>query len=106
MNKLIKGIIVGLIIGLVLGCLAGYFMHNITNTRNFTQGRGNLKIDENTQNEITSFFNSDPNTDAINTYCGQNRMYCAYYCRNINPSHEICSQYPNISRGGNDGISN
>ena len=106
MDKVTKDVIIGLIIGLVIGGTVGYFMHNIINNRNFTQGKGNFQIDETTQNEITSFFSSEPDVNTINTYCGQNRMYCAYYCRNINPNHEICSQYSNMSRGGNNGIPN
>lgn len=97
MEKLTKGIIIGLVIGLALGAIAGYFLHSNLNS-NFIQGRGNFQIDENTKNEITSFFDSNPDSNEINSYCEQNRMYCAYYCRNINPDHEICSQFQNMNR--------
>jgi uncharacterized membrane-anchored protein YhcB (DUF1043 family) len=99
MEKLTKGIIIGLIIGLALGAIAGYFLHNYMN-RNFMQRRGDFQIDENTKNEITSFFESASDINEINSYCEQNRIYCAYYCREINPDHEICSRFQNFNRSG------
>ena len=110
MEKLKKGIMVGLISGLILGALAGYLLHNTINrgaNNNFPQGRGNFQIDEKTKNEITSFFQSTSDINQINTYCEQNRMYCFYYCKSINPSDEICSQIINPNQtGGRNGITN
>jgi hypothetical protein len=94
-----KGIIIGLIIGLIIGGISGYFVHNSIN-RGFIQGRGNSQIDENTKNEITSFFDSTSNTSEINSYCEQNIMNCMYYCRSINPNNEICKEIMNSSRMG------
>jgi Na+/glutamate symporter len=102
MDKLTKGIIIGLIIGLVLGLViggvVGYFLHNNMN-RNFTQGRGNFQIDENTKNEITSFFETNTDMNTISSYCEQNRVNCLYYCRSINPNHEICKELGNYTLG-------
>jgi hypothetical protein len=99
MEKFKKGIILGLIIGLIIGGVGGYFIHNFL-SRSFISGRGNFQIDENTKNEITSFFDSTSDINEINSYCGQNRMYCAYYCRNINSDNEFCSIIMNSSRIG------
>ena len=33
----------------------------------------------------------------IKNYCDQNMIYCTDYCRNINSTHEICSQLMNSS---------
>ena len=76
MNKQTRGIIIGLVIGLVLGAIAGYVLHNNIN-KNFLQGRGNFQIDENTKNEINSFFKSTSDRNEINFYCEQNRINCA-----------------------------
>ena len=99
MEKLTKGIIIGLILGLILGTFAGYIIHDSIN-RNFMQGRGNFQIDEKTKNEINSFFESTSDINEINSYCEQNRMYCSYYCGNINPNNEICKQIMNSSQMG------
>ena len=96
MEKLTKGIITGLILGLIPGTFVGYIIHNSIN-RNFMQVRGDFQIDKNTQNEIISFFESTSDINEINSYCEQNRMYCSYYCRTINPNHEICKNIMNFS---------
>jgi len=99
MNKLTKGIIIGLILGLIIGALSRYIVHNVIN-RNFIPGRGNFQIDENAKTEITAFFDSTSDMTEINSYCNQNRMYCSYYCRSINPVNEICNQIMNSSQMG------
>lgn len=91
MDKLTKGIIIGLAAGLILGGIIGYILHNNIN-RNFILRGGNFQIDEQTKQQITSFFEGTSDMNEINSYCDQNRMYCLYYCREINPNHEICSQ--------------
>jgi hypothetical protein len=110
MEKLTKGILIGLISGLILGVLAGYLLHNTINRNGnnpFPQGRENFQIDEKTKNEITSFFQSTSDINQINSYCQQNRTYCFYYCRSINPNDQICQQIINSSQfGGRNGISN
>lgn len=96
MNKLTKGMIIGLVIGLILGGIAGYILHNNIN-RNFIQGRGSFQINEAQINEVTSFFESTSDINELRTYCENNRANCFYYCRNINPSHEICKEIINSS---------
>lgn len=96
----------GLITGLIIGGVGGYALHNSIG-RSFIQGRGNFQIDEETKTKITSFFDSTSNMDEIKSYCEQNRMYCAYYCRNINPNHEICKELGNYTgQGGKNGVGN
>jgi len=97
MEKLIKGIIIGVIVGLIIGGVSGYFLHNAI-SRNLIQRRGNFQITEAQINEVTSFFDNTLDINEINSYCGQNRQYCVYYCRNINPEHEICEEISNFSR--------
>ncbi len=97
MERLTKGIIIGVIIGLILGGVVGYF---IRGSLNRGPDMRNFQITDATKNEITSFFDSTSDLNEINSYCQQNRMYCAYYCRDINPNHEICTQLQNFSRPG------
>ncbi len=96
MDKLIKGLIIGIIIGLVFGGGAGYLFHNNI-SRNFIQNKNNFQIDENTKNKIISFFDNTTDINSINSYCNQNMNYCLYYCRTINPNHEICANLINNS---------
>jgi len=91
MDKKINWLIIGLAIGFILGLAAGYIIKSNIPRNNFAGG-GNFQIDDKTKNEITSFFESTSDINEIISYCGQNRMYCFYYCREINPNHEICSQ--------------
>jgi len=91
MEKLTKGIIIGLIVGLIIGGILGYVLHNQIN-RNFIQGRENPQINEETIKEIENFFESNSDINEIRSYCDNYRVNCFYYCRNINPDHEICSQ--------------
>ncbi len=100
-NNTTTYLIVGLIIGLVFGGLAGYFISVHFHKAGLPQ-RGNFQIDDATKAQITSFFDGNPTSDQINSYCQQNRMNCAYYCRTINPGNEACKTLINstFSRGG------
>lgn len=89
-NKAAVWLITGIIIGLILGGIGGFIISNNLYKRDFRGG--NLQISEETKNSIISFFESTSDTNEINSYCEQNRNYCFYYCREINPEHEICSQ--------------
>ena len=92
MNKLI----IGLIIGLLVGGAIGYFLYGMINPRgpgsmkesNFQNN--NFEIGEEIEQEIISFFESNPLSSEIESYCGENTMYCIYYCREINSEYEIC----------------
>ncbi|MFA5993000.1 MAG: hypothetical protein WC796_04810 [Candidatus Pacearchaeota archaeon] len=102
MEKLTKGIIIGLIVGLIIGIVVGYFLHGLINRSMSGRGnfQGNFQIDDNTKNEITSFFDSNPDTATITSYCQQNKENCVYYCSNINRNSPVCSSILNMSRGG------
>jgi hypothetical protein len=89
MDKKISWLIIGLAIGLILGGAAGYIIKGNIPRNNF--GRNNFQIDENTKSDIISFFDNTSDMNEITEYCDENRFYCMYYCREINPEHEICS---------------
>ena len=90
-NKPITWLITGLIIGLALGGAGGYIISNNFRSANFGM-RGSFQISEETKSSIVSFFDAASDMNEVTSYCNQNRMYCSYYCREINPEHEICSQ--------------
>lgn len=72
----------------------GYMFFFHKNTPNFIGGVQQMQIqltDEQIQS-VTSFFENTSDTNEITDYCNNNRMECFYYCRTINPDHEICSQ--------------
>lgn len=83
--------------GAVFGTLyfTGFFAHN----GNFP--RRNFQLNESQINDMNSFFGSNPSLSEMQTYCTNNRGYCFYYCRNINPNSKICSQIANYTRFNN-----
>lgn len=96
-----KKLIIGILIGLVIGVIIGYFSYGLINKpNNFSNNRfsggNNFQIDENTKQEIISFFDSTEDINEINSYCEENRMNCVYYCGNVNSEHEICSSLERI----------
>jgi len=98
-NKTALWFIVGIILGLLIGSAGGYFYAAKSARGNF--GRpSSFQISEQSKAEVTSLFESNPGQDSLTSYCGQNRMNCAYYCRSINPNNDFCSQFLNLSRGG------
>jgi len=93
MDKVIKGMILGLVFGLIIGIVAGSILYNSISRNFFNRSNlENFQIDELTKDSIFSFFQSTTDIDEIIDYCSQNRMNCAYYCKDVNPEHEICSQ--------------
>jgi len=106
MSILVKGIVIGIIIGLVIGGVAGYLIKDYSSNKNFRLGRGQFQLDDKAVTEIANFFDGNPDANTTNSYCQQNRMNCAYYCKNINPNNEICSQFNNMSRRNNGPIPN
>ncbi len=86
MNK----IIIGLVMGLMIGLVAGYFVPHNFSRDGFSERGNEFQIDDETKNSIISFFDSTEDTNEISDYCDANRMYCTYYCKDINPEHEIC----------------
>ena len=113
MNKLMKTIMILLVIGGI--AISIYFItdtneflfrnKNKTNVnsdlpenferkrpQNLEGGRleGMQKLTEEQILEVQEFFNSNPDNGEIKSYCQENRMYCGYYCTQINPNHEYC----------------
>ena len=66
---------------------------------NFSSQR-NLQLNESQTLEVKQFFDGTTDIAEINSYCQNNRMNCFYYCRTINPNHEICREMMNESRRG------
>ncbi|MBS3172533.1 hypothetical protein J4438_03060 [Candidatus Woesearchaeota archaeon] len=54
--------------------------------------RPNFNLDDTVKNDTIYFFDSTSNIDEIRNYCEENRPNCGFYCMEINPNHEICSQ--------------
>ena len=96
-GRTISWLVVGLVIGLIIGGVGGYIITNNFHRAGF-QGRGNFQINEETKNKISSFFENKSDMNEIKSYCDQNRMYCVYYCTNINQNHEICTELGNYTR--------
>ena len=101
-----KGIIV-LIVFIVLLLIAAsvgaslYFAGYFNKTSQRPRGQGNFQQLTQVQiDEITSYFQSTTDINAISTYCNdtQNRMSCFYYCRNIEPTNAYCTQLGNMTR--------
>jgi hypothetical protein len=109
-NKDIGKIIIFSLIFFIIGGIAGYFIggmggNAVKGEGSFREGgpnfpNGNFQINDSVKSEITSFFESTSNTEEINNYCQNNLRYCMEYCRNINPSHEICNELNASFRGG------
>lgn len=88
-------LIVAVIILLISNLFFGYmfFFHKSGpgfNRGNFPQ----MQLTDEQIQSVTSFFESTTDINEITDYCDnqENRMLCFYYCRTINPDHEICSQ--------------
>ncbi|MFA5070927.1 MAG: hypothetical protein WC511_00985 [Candidatus Pacearchaeota archaeon] len=73
---------------LILISVSAYFIFFRHDNRDFksfnsNDGRmGNFQLTPETENEITSFFESSPSDVEIENYCLENPMYCGYYCQN------------------------
>jgi uncharacterized membrane protein YvbJ len=78
------------LIVVILG-VSAYFIFEHSNRRDF-RGGNFQPLNETVKNEITLFFGNSPSSSEIESYCKNNPIYCMYYCREINPSSEICSQ--------------
>ena len=91
-------ILIILIVVLIISNLFfGYMLFFHKNRPNF-QGQNMQLTDEQIQS-VTSFFSSTTDTTKINDYCAQNRTECFYYCRQINPNNQFCSQLMQMRLG-------
>ena len=99
-----KFIIIGIIV-LVVVCagITAYIIYaHSHNSRHFNpnnpsyQHRGNFTFDNASLAQVTSYLNSNTDTQAMASYCQQNinMLYCRYYCMRINPNNSVCSQLP------------
>jgi hypothetical protein len=74
-----------------------YFIFGHSPRKDF--GRGSFQpLDKETQNTITSFFESSPSYSDIENYCKENPNYCMNYCREINPHDENCVNVMNFTK--------
>jgi uncharacterized protein YneF (UPF0154 family) len=94
-----KNLIIGgiMVVVLIAGIIIGYFIFKPQNNNRFQ--KRNLQLTEQQISDINSFFNNDPTSDEITSYCNQNRQNCFYYCKNNNMEDEICKTIMNFSRG-------
>jgi hypothetical protein len=111
-EKKIKPVIIILSVIVFVGIIFGvlYFTRVFNNhgrfPGNFQPGqmpngsRGNFQLNESQISEVTSFFNSNPSSTEVETYCNNNRNSCFYYCKTINSNSEFCNQIMNFSRSG------
>jgi len=102
-----------ILVGIIFGALyfTGVFNKHGRYPGNF-QGRfmngsqmRNFKLNQSQIDEINSFFNNNPSASDVQNYCSANRGSCFYYCRNLNPTSEICSSIMNFSRPSQVGTS-
>jgi len=71
----------------------GYMFFFHKSEPNFNRGNfQQMQLTDEQIQSVTSFFENTSDTNEITDYCNSNRMECFYYCRTINPDHEICSQ--------------
>jgi hypothetical protein len=62
--------------------------------------RGNFTLNESKINEVSVVFENGTSED-VTEYCNEHRIECGYYCRNVNPEHEYCSNFSDLrNRGG------
>jgi len=83
-----------IIIVIVLLASNLFFGYLLLKPRHGSDFRGfqQMQLTDEQIDNIKTFFQNTQDLNEIKTYCDTNRMECFYYCRNINPSHEICSQ--------------
>ena len=99
MSKTIEWFILGIIIGLVVGGVMGSLYGSKFHRGNFGN-LNNIQISEESQSEVTIFFESNPDQATLDAYCQNNMNSCMYYCRELNRNNELCSQILNMSKGG------
>jgi hypothetical protein len=97
-----KFIVIIAVVIIIAVILALFFIQG-PRTRRFFMGfpRGNFTLDESQINEVSGAFEGFETSEDVTEYCNEHRMECGYYCRNVNPGHEYCSNlsYP-MDRGG------
>jgi hypothetical protein len=95
----IVGIIIGIVAGLLIGCAGGYFYAHKQVRSDFGKFN-NFQLNDEQKTEANSFFESHTNQTELDSYCKQNPSGCIYYCKDVNPDNEICSQLLNIKGDG------
>jgi hypothetical protein len=91
MNKKVIVIIAVVIIAVVVsalflvrgGPMRWFFMGNFP--------RGNFTLNQSSIDEVSGVFENAQTQEDVTSYCANHRIECGYYCRNVNPSHEMCS---------------
>jgi hypothetical protein len=84
-----------LLAGIIFGAL---YFSGVFNHKRFGFPRQNFQLNESQISDINSFFSNNPSASDVQNYCSTNRGYCFYYCRNLNPTSEICNSIMNFSR--------
>lgn len=68
------------------------------NEENFS--RGNFSLTDEIKNSTMEFFSSSPSLEDERAYCEKNMPGCFYYCKEINPPEEICTEISARLPGG------
>nr|MBA4405627.1 hypothetical protein [Nanoarchaeum sp.] len=84
MKKMIYSLIV-----LLFVIVGGFFVFK-DKPKDFGE-RPDFDLDNQTKAEITYFFEVTPDLTEVEVYCENNRNYCAFYCMEVNRTHEVCN---------------
>src|SRR4030043_2458969 len=84
-------LIVIVILLLISNLFFGYMFFFHKNTPDF-RGFQQMQLTDSQIKSVTSFFESTSDINKITDYCNSNRAECFYYCRQVNPNHDFCSQ--------------
>jgi hypothetical protein len=79
---------------IIIAVISVFFLLRGPGMRRFFGGgfpRGNFTLDENRINEVSDVFENAETSENVTEYCNSHRIECGYYCSNINPEHEYCS---------------
>ncbi len=87
-------LIIAVVVLLMSNLFFGYmfFFHKNVPGPGFRGNFQQMQLTDEQIQSVTSFFENTPDINEITDHCNNNRMECFYYCRNINPNHEYCSQ--------------
>jgi hypothetical protein len=86
-----------IIVILIIACIGAYFYFKTIHSQRFSQ---RFQLNQSQIQDVTDFFNSNPSSEQIQTYCKENRN-CLYYCRNINSENDYCRQLNSNIISGN-----
>jgi len=92
--KMIVFVLLILVLLMTSGCVTG--QRPTRPFGNFTPGngmfpRGNFTMDEENITRVSGVFENAETQEDVNGYCTDHMFECMYYCRNVDPGHEMCT---------------